>query len=133
MNLLSVAEILQLVADGSVSIVEKPWGSEYLIATPEFIIKLIKINDGHRTSLQRHNVKTEVIHVISGSGGVEVYPQANAITMHSFGPTFIGEGERVHIMPGEIHRSIGPVTLLEITTPENDDIVRISDDYQRNS
>lgn len=112
-------QVLDAVAGATIRTVEKPWGEEVLIDAGEFIIKLITINHGHRTSLQYHEVKEEVIVVAQGSGGVV---RAGASYLFN---------EIVRIRPGIVHRSFGDATLIEITTPENDDIKRLDDDYDR--
>lgn len=127
----SVDDLLGIIANGTSEYVEKPWGSEHIIHTSYFIIKLINIKAGHRTSLQLHNIKTEVIYVISGPGMIKRYETPDNPD-DTFGPcTYTYAGHSVRIEPGVIHQSVGPVTLLEITTPHNDDIVRIEDYYGR--
>lgn len=101
--------------------VEKPWGFEFIIDAGNFLLKLVQVNDDHRTSLQYHRVKHEVIAIAAGTGYVENHAcncksRAGDITMNR---------------PAEIHRTVGPVTLIEITTPEDHDVVRVADDYGR--
>lgn len=118
--------------DANVDVVVKPWGSETMFTTPAFILKLIKINDGARTSLQFHRMKDEVIHVLEGDGGVEIYDMGYTHGIgESNGYVFVRAGERAFIPRLNVHRSVGPVTLLEITSHPNDDVVRINDDYGR--
>jgi mannose-6-phosphate isomerase len=43
-------------------------------------------------------------------------------------------GEAFHIMPNQIHRFAAgfyPVDLMEVSTPQLDDVVRLEDDYNR--
>jgi len=43
-------------------------------------------------------------------------------------------GETFHVKSGQIHRFCAderPVVIIEVSTPELDDVVRISDDYSR--
>lgn len=115
--------------NADVDLVRKPWGTERMFTTHDFILKIITINQGHRTSLQYHRRKEELIHVLSGSGGVHIYPKDKFDPQGNY--MKVGEGERVFIPPMNMHRSVGPVTLLEITSLENDDVVRVSDDYDR--
>lgn len=121
------------MTEANVDVIDKPWGSETMFTTPLFIMKIIKINEGCRTSLQLHRVKDEVIHILDGEGGVEIYSHSDEmITSESYAKcVFARAGERVYIPHMHVHRSVGPVTLLEITTHPNDDIIRISDDYGR--
>ena len=51
---------------------DKPWGHEIVITCEHFILKVITIEEGHRTSLQHHEVKDEVIFIADGTGHVEI-------------------------------------------------------------
>jgi mannose-6-phosphate isomerase-like protein (cupin superfamily) len=115
----SVVEMLDALEDARVTTVVKPWGTEVIIDAKHFMLKLITVTDGNRTSLQRHTVKDEVIAVIDGEGGV----------WHD-GWTTKAPGV-VRNVPGTVHRTVGPVRLIEVTTPQNDDVVRLEDDYGR--
>lgn len=109
-------------------IVEKPWGRELIWAhTDEYAAKKIYITRGHRLSLQYHNKKVETVYVLSG-------------TLHLvFGDETIvmKPGESKHIPAGTHHRMMaGPdedVELMEVSTPQLDDVVRLDDDYGRSS
>jgi mannose-6-phosphate isomerase-like protein (cupin superfamily) len=109
--------------------VDKPWGIEYVITLPSGpIIKLIHVKAGARTSMQHHDVKEEIQFVILTNGndldsGVVTY-ENDMVNIHR-------AGARVLVKPGAIHRTQGPCLLLEVTTPENDDVVRHADDYGR--
>jgi mannose-6-phosphate isomerase-like protein (cupin superfamily) len=106
-------------------IIEKPWGHEEIWAhTDKYVGKLLYINNGHRLSLQYHNIKDESMRVLSGE-----------LTFVLDNKTFIlHEGDIVHVLPGQIHRmeaNNGNVIVIEVSTPELDDIVRVDDDYIR--
>ena len=109
--------------------VKKPWGYEKIWAhTDKYVGKIISINPGHRLSKQYHQVKDETIHILSGV--LRVYMN-DLEFMH-----MMYEGDCLHIEPGTIHRfeapeGYAPVVLLEASTPELDDVVRIEDDYDR--
>ena len=46
----------------------KPWGKEIIWAeTPEYVGKLLYINEGHQLSLQYHEKKEETILVVEGT------------------------------------------------------------------
>ena len=107
--------------------VDKPWGYEIIWAkTDNYVGKLLHINSGHRLSKQYHRVKEETIYVLRG-------------TLHSFDEndvlTRYIPGDSIHIKPGQIHRfaawSMAPVELMEVSTTQLDDVVRIADDYER--
>ena len=117
-------------------IVNKPWGHEEIWAeSPHYVGKFLHIKAGHRLSRQYHNVKDETICVMSGQlllelGNIEDWsekaPACNSKVMTA--------GETYRITPGTIHRFCAPtddVILAEVSTPELDDVVRISDDYVR--
>ena len=110
-------------------VILKPWGWEKIWAhTDKYVGKILHINPGHRLSLQYHEVKDETIHVLSGI--LKVYSTKLQIE-HT-----MSEGMSWHITPGQIHRFEAPeggepVVLLEVSTPELDDVVRLKDDYNR--
>ena len=107
----------------------KPWGWEKLWAySDNYVGKILHINPGHRLSLQYHEVKDETIHVLSGV--LLLYMNEFQIE-HT-----LSAGMSVRIHPNTIHRFEAPadgdpVVLLEASTPELDDVVRIEDDYNR--
>jgi mannose-6-phosphate isomerase-like protein (cupin superfamily) len=117
-------QIISLLEHGSLSIVHCPWGHELVIETDAFLLKLIDVDDGQQTSLQRHDIKDEVQYVVGGEGGVFIKHDDGFAEM-------IHLGEHVRVRPGTVHRTIGPVTLIEVTTLHDDDIIRLEDDYGR--
>lgn len=109
----------------TVSIVDKPWGHEEIWAhTDKYVGKLLYIKDGHRLSLQYHNFKEETMRVLTG-----------ILTFVLNGETHtLYPGQVMHVLPGEVHRMEarhGDVTVLECSTPELSDVVRVEDDYSR--
>ena len=122
--------LMDRLEESQVITVEKPWGVEHMITTDEFILKVIRINPGERTSMQFHERKEEVIVPLVtghtpklGRGGVYKAPTGGR------GLELI-EGT-ARITPNQIHRSVGPALLLEVTTLDNDDVVRMADDHGR--
>jgi D-beta-D-heptose 7-phosphate kinase/D-beta-D-heptose 1-phosphate adenosyltransferase len=109
--------------------VEKPWGSEeILVETDRYVAKILTILSGHQLSRQYHEVKDETIMGLEGICAVEIGPKDNVETV------FIEKGTVRRILPGTIHRFKhwdGYVRLLEISTPELDDVIRLEDDYSR--
>jgi len=105
--------------------VEKPWGHENIWAvTDKYVGKILFIKDGHKLSLQYHKIKKETIMVQSGLLTLEI---GDAVL-------FMRQGDVCHIDPGTIHRMIaehGDVSVIEVSTPELDDVVRLKDDYAR--
>jgi mannose-6-phosphate isomerase len=110
-------------------IVEKPWGREIWIAhTEKYALKIIEIRKGTRSSLQYHVKKHEHIYVDSGVLGMEWENEQGAMETLT-----LRCGDVVENKPGRKHRAIAveDVRLIEVSTPELDDVVRLADDYQR--
>ncbi len=106
-------------------ILEKPWGEERLFAlTAQYAGKLLHINKGARLSLQKHQVKDETLYILSGMVKLTV----NGIDFMAG-----KDCQSIRIKAGEIHRieAIIDSTIIEVSTPELDDVVRIEDDYGR--
>jgi quercetin dioxygenase-like cupin family protein len=110
-------------------IVEKPWGRELWIAhTDQYAFKIIEIKAGTRPSLQYHQVKRETIYVDGGRVRAELEDDQGVIQVHELGP-----GAVIEVLPGRKHRiaALEDTRLLEVSTPQLDDVVRIEDDYGR--
>lgn len=108
--------------------VRKPWGDERIIELDNVLLKIITVDTGQRTSLQYHERKREVLTVLEvygPHGGVHVTDPEDPNVVHVY-----GKGETVIIEPGMVHRSVA-CYLLEITTKDNDDVIRVEDDYGR--
>jgi mannose-6-phosphate isomerase-like protein (cupin superfamily) len=112
-------------------IVKKPWGHEEIWAeTDKYLGKILYIKSGHRLSLQYHERKTETVRVLSGRLLLVIQDRRD-------GPIFnktLSEGDVYHVTCGTIHRFCAPegdVELLEVSTPEIEDVVRLEDDYTR--
>tara|TARA_B100001250_G_C19279263_1_gene562570 strand:+ start:56 stop:454 length:399 start_codon:yes stop_codon:yes gene_type:complete len=114
------------------SIIEKPWGHEEIWAqTARYAGKILFIKRGHRLSRQYHNVKEETIMVLEGTLVCEEGPrqEGEEVVRHVMGP-----GEIFHVAPGTIHRFCAEeadVRLVEVSTAEIQDVVRLEDDYRR--
>lgn len=124
-------DILDALAKATVSYVKKPWGEEIIIypnGVHDLQIKFITVNDGKRTSLQHHPVGREVAFVIGGEGTI-VNDKSESLDESSNKSDILMSP--IEILPGDLHRSVGPVTLLEFTTAGPHDIVRHEDDYMR--
>ncbi len=109
--------------------VEKPWGHERIWAhTPQYVGKILVIEAGKRLSLQRHEIKDESILVISGRLQLTLEDESGTIAVEELGP-----GEHRHVPTGRIHRyeAIERTELMEVSTPELDDVVRLEDDFGR--
>jgi len=106
--------------------VDKPWGYElHWAQTDKYVGKLLFIRAGHRLSKQYHEVKEETVFVLKGV--LYNYDENDSITKFYAGDT-------VHVKPGQVHRfgaNEMNVELIEVSTPELDDVVRLEDDYSR--
>jgi mannose-6-phosphate isomerase len=110
-------------------VIEKPWGKEEVIEINDrYMMKKLTMWKGHRCSMQYHNVKCETIYVLSGQ--LRIYSGSTQETVES---RIYTEGGTITITPGVVHRmeSVEDSVYLEASTPEMDDVVRLSDDYQR--
>ena len=109
--------------------IHKPWGHEIIWGeTKDYVGKILCINQGHRLSRQYHKIKEETIMVLRGTLLLEIGEGEN-IVEHK-----LKRGENFHVTPGTIHRFCAPsggCTLIEVSTPEIDDVVRLQDDYGR--
>ena len=113
--------------------VEKPWGHEIRWAVNDLYIgKILLIKENQRLSRQYHEIKDETIYVLNGKLIVEIGDPA---TMEGVVTYTLSEGESQRITPGTIHRFCAEcgtdVELIEVSTPEIEDVVRLSDDYSR--
>ena len=117
--------------------IEKPWGHEIRWAINEkYLGKILHINQGQRLSRQYHEVKDETIYVLQGLLILEL--GVNEAKNGQAEKTKVLEtGESYRIKPGTIHRFVAPneghVRLIEVSTPEINDVVRLQDDYGRDT
>ena len=109
--------------------VEKPWGYELIWAhSGRYVGKILHINAGGALSYQYHRVKEETIYVLRGVLTLHVSEDDSPPRVME-----LREGEAFHITPGLRHRfqAKAEVDLLEASTPELDDVVRLEDLYGR--
>ena len=113
--------------------IEKPWGYEQIVQKNDhYVLKQIHIEPGKRLSLQYHKEKMETIYCLSEE--VTVWTKRSEDDTETKKVT-LRYGEAFHIMPNQIHRFAAgfyPVDLMEVSTPQLDDVVRLEDDYNRN-
>ena len=108
--------------------IEKPWGYElHWAKTERYVGKILHITAGHALSLQYHNVKDETIYLNSGRMLFE-YEENGTLTKWEMKP-----GDAYHVTPKTVHRmtAIEDCDVLEVSTPELDDVVRLEDRYGR--
>ena len=109
--------------------VEKPWGYEEIWAeTKKYVGKRLVILPGHRLSLQYHEKKEETIYVMDGL--LRVWESEEESNFKD-----LPMGSVYHVNTGQVHRFGSPngvlTVLIEVSTPEIDDVIRIKDDYKR--
>ena len=110
--------------------VEKPWGHELIWArTDRYVGKVLHVKAGHVLSLQYHNRKDETMHVLSGELILRTR-EGDELVSRAF-----RAGESVHIPPLLVHQieAVQDSDVLEASTPELDDLVRLEDRYGRGS
>jgi mannose-6-phosphate isomerase-like protein (cupin superfamily) len=110
--------------------VEKPWGWELIWADTELYVgKILFLRAGHSLSLQFHKEKEESWYVESGRGRLELGEAGQGI----LDTEVIGPGAAFHYRPGTVHRvtALEDLTILEVSTPHLDDVVRLEDAYGR--
>ena len=110
--------------------VEKPWGWELIWAlTEHYCGKILFVRAGHALSRQFHRAKDEAWYVQEGRAELELAAPGQAV------PAFevIAGGAAFHFEPGTVHRikALEDTLILEVSTPEIDDVVRLEDDYGR--
>ena len=109
--------------------VPKPWGSEQIWAlTERYCGKVIRISAGKRLSLQRHERKEESLIVLRGTLLLHLEDDEGIVRVLELGP-----GESAHVDTHRIHRfeAATDVELVEVSTPEIDDVERLEDDFGR--
>ena len=110
--------------------VDKPWGYELIWAvTDAYAGKLLFVKAGESLSLQFHREKDESWLVQSGRAKLELGSAGDAILKEEV----IGPGASFRFPPGTVHRvtALEDTTILEVSTPELDDVVRLEDRYGR--
>jgi mannose-6-phosphate isomerase len=113
----------------AVTLVPKPWGHELIWAyTDRYVGKILHIKAGHALSVQYHNRKDETIHVLSGEMIYRVRDGEG--TMRELR---LRAGESWRNTPGVVHQmeAVVDCDVLEASTPDLDDVVRLSDRYGR--
>jgi mannose-6-phosphate isomerase len=110
--------------------VEKPWGYELIWAlTDVYCGKVLFVKAGAALSLQFHNVKDEAWYILEGRAKLELSAPGERMLNNEV----IGPGAAFHFPPGTVHRltAVEDTTILEASTPQLDDVVRLEDRYGR--
>jgi mannose-6-phosphate isomerase len=110
--------------------VEKPWGHELIWAlTDVYCGKILFVTAGSSLSLQFHKEKDESWLVQSGRAKLEL----GDVGQRVLNEEVVSAGSAFHYAPGTVHRitAIEDTTILEVSTPHLDDVVRLEDLYGR--
>ncbi len=111
-------------------VIPKPWGSEHIVDLNDaYCIKYLRIRRGRRLSKQYHERKRETMLLVRGAAVLSLFDETGE---HDIA---MGFGEAYAIEPGTVHRIEGfsrePAVILEVSTTELEDVVRLQDDYGR--
>jgi mannose-6-phosphate isomerase len=110
--------------------VPKPWGHETIWAANDLYAgKILHVKAGHALSIQYHEVKDETVYLLSG----ELKYWVKLPGSDSLQDMCLGAGEAFRITPGTIHymEAVTDCDVLEASTPQLDDVVRLKDRYGR--
>ena len=110
--------------------VEKPWGYELIWAeADQYVGKVLFVKAGESLSLQFHRVKDESWLVQDGRAKLELGSAGDAMLKEEV----VGAGECFHFRAGTVHRvtALEDTTILEVSTPHLEDVVRLEDRYGR--
>jgi mannose-6-phosphate isomerase len=144
-----------------VTTVPKPWGHETIWAkTDRYVGKVLHIKAGHALSVQYHKQKDETVFLLSGqlkywvqtevkgqrpeakgqmatgphrTAGTGETPVAGRQAIPEMNDVNLRVGDAFRITPGTIHymEAVTDCDILEVSTPELDDVVRLKDRYGR--
>jgi mannose-6-phosphate isomerase len=109
--------------------VEKPWGHEIWWAhTDEYAGKILVVDAGHQLSLQLHREKDETSYLLSGRLRLTRGATAEELEVKE-----IEAGHAWRVEPGTVHsiEALEDSVVLEVSTPQLDDVVRLQDRYGR--
>ena len=110
--------------------VEKPWGHELIWAKADgYAGKLLFVRAGQALSLQFHREKDESWYVLDGRAELELGEAGQAVLTTEI----VGPGAAFRFPPGTVHRvrAVQDTTIIEVSTPQLDDVVRLEDEYGR--
>ena len=110
--------------------VDKPWGYELIWAVTDIYVgKVLFVKAGESLSLQYHEQKDESWLIQSGRAKIEL----GAVGDEGLSEAVVGSGAAFHYTPGTVHRitAVEDTTILEVSTPHLEDVVRLADIYGR--
>jgi mannose-6-phosphate isomerase-like protein (cupin superfamily) len=110
--------------------VEKPWGYELIWADADaYVGKVLFVKAGESLSLQFHRQKDESWLVQQGRAKLELGAAGDPVLKEEI----VSAGAAFRYRPGTVHRvtALEDTTILEVSTPHLDDVVRLEDRYGR--
>ena len=110
--------------------VDKPWGYELIWAlTDLYCGKLLVVYAGQALSMQFHREKDESWYLLEGRAEIEMAGAGEKSPAREV----VTAGAAFRITPGTVHRvrAVEDTTILEVSTPQVDDVVRLEDAYGR--
>jgi mannose-6-phosphate isomerase len=110
--------------------VDKPWGHELIWAlTDDYCGKVLFVRAGESLSLQFHREKDESWYVLEGRAELEL----GGVGQTMLNSEIVARGAAFHFVPGTVHRvrAIEDTRILEVSTPQVEDVVRLEDAYGR--
>ena len=113
-----------------VTTVPKPWGHETIWAkTDRYVGKILHVKAGHALSVQYHNKKDETVYLLAG----ELIYWVKLPGSEELKDMKLRVGDAFRITPGTVHymEAVTDCDVLEASTPELDDVVRLKDRYGR--
>ena len=112
----------------ALKVVRKPWGKEIWFArAKKYVGKILIIKKGKRLSRQYHKVKHETLYTDQGKYVLELGKDGQRKMIMKPGSVFVVKPRTIHRM----HAKFGDVRIIEVSTPELRDVVRLQDDYGR--
>ncbi len=112
-----------------VKVVPKPWGHEIIWAhTDRYVGKILHVKAGHALSVQYHERKDETVYLLSGEMRYWVGGAADTLQ-----DVRLRIGDAYRITPGTVHyiEAVTDCNVLEASTPDLNDVVRLTDRYGR--
>lgn len=108
--------------------VNKPWGYGIIWAeTDRYVGKVLHITAGQKLSRQYHVKKDETFLIEAGEMDLEIGQGAELRVLR------MKARDSYHCSPRTVHRMVAvtDVDVIEVSTPELDDVVRLEDAYGR--
>lgn len=128
----NLEDMMKIIHLSQIKKITKPWGHELWISDGKdapYALKIIYIKKGTKTSLQFHKEKSE--HNFIFAGKIKLYYKDTKL--NKIQTILLNAGHVIYIRPEAIHRieALSDVILIEASSPQLDDVIRLEDDYLR--